>query len=59
MNKGFDMHPSMPRVLCPGCGSKMRLSRVGPDLEDGRRADTSMFDCKCAFIYSHTIDRRG
>ena len=55
---GSDMHPALPRVLCPECGGKMRLARIMPAFEPERRADTSMFRCKCGFGYSHTIDRR-
>ncbi|MBN8921071.1 MAG: hypothetical protein J0H62_10495, partial [Rhizobiales bacterium] len=39
-----DLHPVIPRVLCPECGSRMRLFRVDP-AEDRARADTTTFAC--------------
>jgi len=55
----FDLHPAIPRVLCPSCGSTMRLSRIDPWPNDSRRAETTTFECECGFDYRQTVRRRG
>jgi RNase P subunit RPR2 len=42
------LHPEIPRVLCPSCGSIMRLNRIAPD-HDNRA--TMQFHCECGFDY--------
>lgn len=43
----INKHPSIPRVLCPRCGTPMRLAEVDSDHE----RETLRFDCTCAFEY--------
>ena len=50
MRDGKPMHPSIPRIQCPRCGTIMRLARVEPaTISDQDRITT--FDCECGFIY--------
>jgi len=51
-----DIHPFIPRVLCPRCGTTMRLSHIEPHHE-GR--ETTTFDCRCGFTYRQTATKRG
>jgi RNase P subunit RPR2 len=52
------LHPAIPRVLCPSCGSMMRLSRIDPWPNDSRQAETTTFQCSCGFDYRQTIAQR-
>ncbi len=47
------LHPAIPRVTCPRCGSLMRLAQIGPAFADD--GETETFDCTCGFTYNHTI----
>jgi len=38
----------IPRVLCPRCGTNMRLAEVDAD---HRGATILRFDCRCSFEY--------
>ena len=42
------LHPSIPRVLCPRCGTQMRLAKAETAARDG---DKLMFECTCGFEY--------
>ncbi len=53
----FDLHPAIPRVLCPECGARMRLARIDPESDSVRDAETTTFACDCGFTYRHTLDR--
>jgi hypothetical protein len=44
-------------VMCPQCGSNMRLNRIEPCSTKLRRADTVTFTCECGFALQQTIDR--
>jgi hypothetical protein len=48
-------HPSIPRVLCPRCGTLMRLATVEPEQTENRERMT--FACDCGFDYrqSHAV----
>ena len=39
---------SFPRVLCPRCGTSMRLSEISPDFHDQYQIK---FCCTCGFDY--------
>ena len=43
-----ELHPDIPRVLCPCCGDIMRLGRVGPRWDD---TEVMQFNCECGFDY--------
>src|SRR4051794_23618305 len=43
-----DLDPSIPRVMCPRCGTHMRLAQVGPDVVGHNKMK---FDCGCGFEY--------
>jgi hypothetical protein len=43
----LNKHSSIPRVLCPRCGTMMRLAEVDSDHDQERLR----FDCACAFEY--------
>jgi hypothetical protein len=48
--------PALPRVMCPRCGKRMRLTQVEPAF--GRhRAERSTFECGCGYALAQTIDR--
>jgi hypothetical protein len=51
------LHPALPRVMCPECGSYMRLDRIVPCATPARRAETVSFSCDCLFTLQQTIDR--
>jgi RNase P subunit RPR2 len=57
MNDSTGLHPAITRVLCPECGSLMRLERVDPEIDARRDAETTTFSCVCGFTYRHTLDR--
>jgi hypothetical protein len=50
-------HPAVPRVTCPHCGRKMRLTHIEPVLKDGRVMNSSAFSCKCGFTCRQAVDR--
>lgn len=39
---------TIPRILCPRCGTRMRLASAETASRDG---DKMIFDCKCGFEY--------
>jgi hypothetical protein len=43
---------SLPIILCPMCGNKMRLSVIMP--EDHHR-ERMTFDCECGFDYRQSM----
>jgi hypothetical protein len=45
----IDKNPSIPRVLCPRCGSQMRLAEINPGTDGAEQ--TMRFDCDCDFEY--------
>jgi RNase P subunit RPR2 len=51
-----DLHPSIPRVLCPRCGTHMRLAELLTDLADH---ETIYFDCSCGFEYRMSARARS
>lgn len=40
------LHPSIPRVQCPRCGTQLRLSLVEPSPHYAMT-----FECECGFQY--------
>ena len=52
------LHLAIPRVLCPSCGELMRLSRIDPSNDGGRRGQTTTFECSCGDDYRQTIRER-
>lgn len=55
----YKQHPSIPRVMCPRCGTLMRLAEVEPGDKDGH--DVMKFDCDCSFEYrmsGNVLDER-
>jgi RNase P subunit RPR2 len=50
------LHPAIPRVLCPRCGTVMRLAEIEP--EDTGRGDVTIFDCDCGFEYRMSSSAR-
>lgn len=53
----FAMHPALPRVMCPDCGTHMRLAHIEPHPAAFRSAETTTFECICGCRVSHTLDR--
>jgi RNase P subunit RPR2 len=49
MNMHTKLHPTIPRVTCPRCGTDMRLAEIEP--EDFGRGEVTVFDCDCGFEY--------
>ncbi len=49
--------PALPRVMCPRCGKRMKLTQIKPDLEPNR-ADTNTFECKCGEKLQLKLKRR-
>ncbi|MDI3470618.1 MAG: hypothetical protein OJF62_002681 [Pseudolabrys sp.] len=49
MNIRTKLHPAIPRVICPRCGTTMRLAGIEPD--DIGRGEVTVFDCDCGFEY--------
>ena len=49
-------HPDIPRVLCPSCGSIMKLGRIAPDHDD---RSVMQFTCECGFYYQMSARARG
>lgn len=49
MNIRTKLHPAIPRVTCPRCGTTMRLAGIEPD--DIGRGEVTVFDCDCGFEY--------
>jgi hypothetical protein len=41
----------IPTVLCPHCGSRMRLATILPD---GQGRDRMTFSCDCGFDYQQS-----
>jgi RNase P subunit RPR2 len=52
------LHLAIPRVLCPSCGELMRLSRIDPSCDGGRKGQTTIFECSCGDDYRQTIRER-
>jgi predicted RNA-binding Zn-ribbon protein involved in translation (DUF1610 family) len=50
-----ELHPSIPRVLCPRCGEHMRLAIVDAQAEDHA---TLKYDCGCGFTYQMSARAR-
>jgi hypothetical protein len=46
---------SIPRVVCPGCGEKMRLHLLEPYPALDSRKETTTFICDCGESYSYTV----
>ena len=46
---------TIPKIVCPRCGTRMRLTTVEPEDIDNRERMT--FTCDCGFDYrqSHTV----
>ena len=46
---------TIPKIVCPCCGSRMRLATVEPETIDNRERMT--FTCGCGFDYrqSHAV----
>ena len=46
---------TIPQILCPRCGSRMRLTTVEPEAINNRERMT--FTCDCGFDYrqSHAV----
>jgi RNase P subunit RPR2 len=53
-----NLHPAIPRVLCPSCGEMMRLSRIDPWPNNSRKGETTTFECSCGDDYRQTIHER-
>lgn len=49
---------SIPRVLCPQCGNKMRLAALEPHPGPNSRKETTTFTCECGEGFSYTIAPR-
>jgi len=49
-------HPAIPRVLCPRCGTQMRLAKVEVAARDDGKL---MFDCNCGFEYQMAENTRS
>lgn len=45
----INKHPSIPRVLCPHCGTVMRLAEINPGNDNNEQV--MRFDCDCNFEY--------
>ena len=43
-----ETHLALPRVLCPRCGTQMRLTQITPDAADRYKIE---FACACGFEY--------
>jgi predicted RNA-binding Zn-ribbon protein involved in translation (DUF1610 family) len=50
-----ELHPSIPRVLCPRCGEHMRLATVDAKAKDHA---TLKYDCGCGFTYNMSAKAR-
>lgn len=50
------LDPSIPRILCPRCATKMRLAQVGPTVD---RGEVMKFDCSCGFEYEMAAKARN
>lgn len=50
-----ELHPSIPRVLCPRCGERMRLAAVDAKAHDHA---TLKYDCGCGFTYNMSARAR-
>lgn len=48
--------PALPRVMCPGCGKRMKLTQIEPAMEPNR-ADTNTFRCSCGETLQLTLKR--
>ena len=50
---------TIPKIMCPRCGSRMRLSAIEP--EPTRDRERMIFSCGCGFDYrqSGAIDDRA
>ena len=46
---------SIPRVVCPECGKKMRLHLLEPYPVLHTRKETTTFICDCGESYSYTV----
>jgi hypothetical protein len=46
---------TIPKIVCPRCGTRMRLATVEPEAVDNRQRMT--FTCDCGFDYrqSHAV----
>lgn len=42
---------AIPIIVCPRCGSRMRLSTIVPD---GHERDRMTFSCECGFDYQQS-----
>lgn len=48
----INLHPAIPRVLCPNCGKQMRLETIVTELPNNRERVT--FNCDCGFDFKRT-----
>lgn len=46
-----DLKFPIPTVVCPRCGSRMRLATILPD---GQNRDRMTFSCDCGFDYQQS-----
>ena len=46
---------NIPRVVCPECGKRMRLSLLEPYPALGTRKETTTFICDCGEQFSYTV----
>ena len=46
---------TIPRVVCPRCGGKMRLALLEPHPVPHTQKETTTFFCNCGETYSYTI----
>jgi DNA-directed RNA polymerase subunit M/transcription elongation factor TFIIS len=44
------LHNAIPRVLCPDCGSGMRLTKIEPT--EHAHEENTTFECRCGFSYT-------
>ena len=49
-------HPVLPRVMCPSCGRRMRLTQIEPTWDSGHAERTS-FECVCGHTLAETADQ--
>jgi hypothetical protein len=57
MSNGKPMHPSIPRIQCPRCGTIMRLARIEPPFQAA--PETATFECQCGFTYRQSDRARA
>jgi hypothetical protein len=43
-----ELDPTIPRIMCPRCGTHMRLAEIEPGAHG---EETMRFECTCSFEY--------